>query len=167
MRWGSVGLFAGIAFNRVTTTNRLLAERSLTVPLALGGTLAARPQQDEPILEAMQRLSALPKDWTLDVLPDGSGINYALGRANPTPYDLADPLCLHLDGGEGRVLSALKHSPPETILLIRVDKSFIGKRWFGMDYAQTIYAWLESNYHLVELFGDPNQQYSAQLWLRK
>ncbi|MGA3065648.1 MAG: glycosyltransferase family 39 protein [Tepidisphaeraceae bacterium] len=165
LRWGSVGLLAALAFNRLATTNRLLTERTLTVPLEFGGTLITRPQ-NQPILQAMAAIHALPTGLNLDVLPDGSGINYALGRVNPTPFDLADPLTLRLDGGEDRVLDALRHSPPDMVLLIHTDKSFVGKRWFGQDYALKIDAWVESNYHLAEEFGDPGQEKSTQLWLR-
>lgn len=166
VRWGGVGLLAALACNRMVTTSRLLGERTLTVPLAFGGNMAARPVE-WPITQAISAISALPKGWTLDVLPDGSGINFAVGRVNPTPYDLGDPLCLHLDGGEEKVLRALRHSPPDVVLLIRADKSFVGKAWFGEDYALTLFAWLQSNYRLAEVFGEPNQEKSAQLWLRK
>jgi hypothetical protein len=166
VRWGSIGLLAALAWNRMAMTDRLLAERTLTVPLAYGGMLSARPV-DRGILDAMSQIAQLPPNATLDVLPDGSGINYALARTNPTRFDLADPICLHLDGGEEKVLAALERNPPDAILLIRIDKSIVGARWFGENYALGIFGWLQSNYRMSAMFGDQSQEKSAQLWLRK
>jgi hypothetical protein len=166
VRWGSVGLLAALAWNRVALTERVLAERTLSIPLAFGGTLLARPV-DQPILDAITEISRMPPDATLVVLPDGSGINYAVARPNPTPFDLADPICLHLDGGEEKVLAALSRNGPDAVLLIRIDKSIVGARWFGENYAMDINAWLQSNYRMSVMFGDQSQEKSAQLWLRK
>jgi dolichyl-phosphate-mannose-protein mannosyltransferase len=165
VRWACVGLLVGLAWNRIAITQMVLGERTLTVPLRFGGALAARPV-DQAFIDAMSAISQLPPSATLDVLPDGSGINYALGRANPTRFDLADPICLHLDGGEDKVLEALKKNPPDAILLIRIDKSIVGARWFGEDYAFSISAWIQSNYRVAGMFGDQSQEKSAQLFLR-
>ncbi len=166
VRWGSVAILAALAWNRMATTQRVLAERTVTVPLTFGGTLMSRAV-DEPVIEAMKVISQLPGGATLDVLPDGSGINYAIGRVNPTPFDLADPICLHLDGGEAKVLAALRENPPDAILLIHFDKSALGSRMFGETYALSIYAWLESNYGLSATFGDGGDEKPAKLWLRR
>ena len=82
---------------------------------------------------------------TFVAMPEGVTLNYLSRHRNPTPYyTFLPPEVLMFK--EDTMLSALRSNPPHYIFLVHRDTSEYGTRWFGRDYAQSIYAWLEANY---------------------
>jgi hypothetical protein len=57
--------------------------------------------------------------------------------------------------GEDRILESFRARPPNYIALVHKDTSEYGFRFFGRDYGQTLWAWVQKNYHPVALIGDP------------
>lgn len=93
-------------------------------------------------------------DDTLAVFPGQVMINYLAKRANPTPYTGLWPFTVTLVG-EDRILASLRAHPPDYVALVHFDTSEEGRRFFGRDYAQELYAWIRAHYQAVVLIGDP------------
>jgi 4-amino-4-deoxy-L-arabinose transferase-like glycosyltransferase len=161
---GAAGILAGLIVNRLALSAVVLGERTLAIPLAMGGRLYAR-QEDQPAAQAIVWLTQRPIS-SVAVIPDAAGINYAAARANPVPYDVLSPLTISMWGQE-KILAALQADPPEVILLMRADTGSLGGRWFGQDYAQSIFAWMSGRYEPAGAFGPPAYLRSIQPWLRK
>lgn len=90
---------------------------------------------------------------TLAVVPEGVTINYLARLENPTPYVNFMPPEL-LIFGEANILNAFREHPPDFVLVTHKDTSEYGVRWFGVDYARDLRAWLKENYEPAALFGD-------------
>lgn len=98
-----------------------------------------------------QRLAA---DQTLMVVPEGVMINYLSRRENPTPYiTFMPPEIILFD--ERAILTAMRLTQPDYVLVVHKDTAEYGFRFFGQDYGQEIFAWIESNYRPVSSTGAP------------
>ena len=53
------------------------------------------------------------------------------------------------------MLDSLRAHPPDLIALVHRGTAEYGPRFFGRDYGQSIFGWVEKNYRSVRLFGDP------------
>jgi hypothetical protein len=93
-------------------------------------------------------------DQTLVVFPGQVMINYLARRENSTPFINFWPPEVILFG-EQRIVSSLRERPPDSLLLVHKDTSEYGLRFFGRDYGQQIFAWIESNYRPVSSTGAP------------
>jgi 4-amino-4-deoxy-L-arabinose transferase-like glycosyltransferase len=162
-RWIAVGLLGGLVVNRLVLTNQILGERTLTIPLAFGGEIHARPI-DQPAADAVQWLRSRGAP-TAAVLPDAAGINFAAGLANPTPYDVLNPLTLAM-WGEENAFRAFEKNPPDMILVINTNTSDLGAAWFGKDYGQRLSAWISAKYRPVTVFGDDGEPRSIRAWVK-
>jgi hypothetical protein len=158
-------MLLGLMFNRLGQANRLLRERTVAVPLAHGGTLAARPV-DEPALAAVRWLTASEPTFTTAAWPVGSGIVFAAGRQNSTPYDDLEPMILRM-WGEEKVIAACQSHPPSAIMIVQFDMTDAGGKYFGKDYALDLFQWIKANYHRVATFGEADEDRSIDLWLRR
>lgn len=98
-----------------------------------------------------QRIAA---DQTLVVVPEGVMINYLSRRRNPTPYINFMPPEIMLFN-ERAILTAMRSTPPDYVLVVHKDTAEYGFRFFGQDYGQEIFAWIESNYRPVSSTGAP------------
>jgi 4-amino-4-deoxy-L-arabinose transferase-like glycosyltransferase len=165
VRWGIAGLAIGLVVNRVITTQLVFKERTIPVSLAMGGTLLVRPE-DSPAAQAIEWLRRTPKNFTVGVFPEAWGIAFAAGRENPLKSDLANPMCVQIQG-EPAILDDLNAHAPDAILLVRWNTVALGARWFGWDYAQDVRAWIKKNYQPGPIFGDQNQERSIQIWLKQ
>jgi len=101
--------------------------------------------------QVAQRIAA---DQTLMVVPEGVMINYLSRRENPTPYiNFMPPEIILFD--ERAMLTAMRSTPPDYVLVVHKDTAEYGFRFFGRDYGQAIFAWIESNYRPVSSTGAP------------
>ena len=90
---------------------------------------------------------------TLAVLPEGVMLNYLSRRASSVPLMNFMPLEFALYG-EDHVLESFRAHPPDYIAFVHKDTSEYGFQFFGRDYARTLFAWVQQNYHPVALIGD-------------
>jgi len=91
---------------------------------------------------------------TLAVLPEGVMLNFLARRVNPTPYiNFMPPEFLIF--GEAAILDALERAPPDWIALVHKDTGEYGVRFFGRDFGQSIFAWIQRGYEPVEALGGP------------
>ena len=71
---------------------------------------------------------------------------------NPLRYHTFNPGHAMLFG-EDDYFTNLKTVFPNHILLVDVDSSILGHRYFGRDYARPIYSWIAQNYKVQKQFG--------------
>ena len=57
--------------------------------------------------------------------------------------------------GEDRILESFRANPPDYIALVHKDTSEFGFQFFGRDYGQRVYSWIQEHYQPVALIGDP------------
>lgn len=103
---------------------------------------------------AVEKIKEVVKpDENFVVFPEGAMINYLARRMNPCPYfDFLSVSLLIF--GEDRILSALKKTPPDYLILVERDIWEFGYRGFGIDYALKIFSWIKENYDPLYLFGN-------------
>jgi hypothetical protein len=80
-------------------------------------------------------------------------INYLARRPTATRFVNFNPPDLLLFG-EANMIRALQNSPPDFIFIVHKDTSEFGVRFFGNDYAQNLFAWIQANYMEVRLPPD-------------
>ena len=85
-------------------------------------------------------------------MPSGNMINYLTRHPNPLRIHGFNPIEANIFG-EKQYLDEIKSVSPQYILLVEVDFTIQGSRYFGQDYAQTIYRWVRENYTLQKQFG--------------
>ncbi len=96
--------------------------------------------------------SEIGPDREIPVLPDAIMLNYLTRRKNPIKQITINPLQTSLIG-ENSFLGYLKDAQPSHIVLVERDMSLIGARYFGQDYAQDSFQWIQQNYELEKQFG--------------
>ena len=101
----------------------------------------------------------MPPNKTLACFPEGIMINYLARRETATRFVNFNPPDLLLFG-EDRMLAAMQASPPDFIFLVHKDTSEFGLKFFGRDYGQKLYAWIEENYEpqdlsMIDLGAEP------------
>jgi hypothetical protein len=99
-------------------------------------------------------------DQTLVVLPEGAMFNYLLRLQNPTGYIQMVAVLPPGVGpyGQDAIEQAFTTHPPDFILLVHKDTSEFGSRFFGKDYAQDLFRWIEREYDAVATwYGVPLQ----------
>jgi hypothetical protein len=163
-RWGAVGLVAGLIVNRMVLTNKVLSERTIEIPLAMGGQLYGRPR-DEPAAEAVRWLGNLPPATTAAIYPDAAGIDFAAGKASGVRFNVLNPMTIGM-WGEASILGALEAHPPDVILIVRMDMSELGGQWFGQDYGRQVMRWIAAGYRPTEAFGPADESGSIEAWRR-
>ncbi|MCH8851286.1 MAG: hypothetical protein IID41_01385 [Planctomycetes bacterium] len=153
----ALGMVVAIGIVHLRYIDRRWAE--VTDPVASGANqfLAARHAQEVnwAVAETSKRLG--PED-TLVVVPEGAMINFLSARRNPTPYVNFMPPEVILFG-EQNMLESLQADPPDFAMVVHKDTSVsYGVRFFGWDYGQRIFAWIESEYCPVSSIGAPPLQ---------
>jgi hypothetical protein len=96
-------------------------------------------------------------------------LNYMSRRRSPTLTGNLDP-GVWLLTGESLILSSLKESAPETIVLVDQEFTHLGARFFGRDYAQATFKWIIQNYQVAQQIGKrpfSNQGFGIQILKRK
>jgi hypothetical protein len=80
-------------------------------------------------------------------------LNYLSRRVSPVPYTDFMPTEFAIFG-EDAILDSFRANPPDYIALVHKDTSEFGYQFFGRDYGQQVYAWIEENYRPAALIGD-------------
>ncbi|MCC7147566.1 MAG: glycosyltransferase family 39 protein [Phycisphaeraceae bacterium] len=88
------------------------------------------------------------------VVPEGVMLNYLARRVSPTPYLNFMPPELIIFG-EDDIIMALHRSQPDFVLVTHKTTEEYGLPYFGHDYAQKLWLWIEENYQRLALYGDP------------
>ncbi len=105
------------------------------------------------VQEAVQYINReLPADTGLATITYGNMINFMTRHPNPLRYPTFNPGHALLFG-EDDYFENLKSVFPDHILLVDVDSSILGARYFGRDYARPIYSWIVQNYEVQKQFG--------------
>jgi hypothetical protein len=163
-RLAAIGLLLGIAAHRVAVTMAWAGLRTEAVQLKSGGTFPLSPPEIATIgVVELLNGPAVPPGATLAVFPDAAGLNFATGRASSVPFTVFNPFELEMTG-EGTVLAALRHSPPDFIAIVQTDESELGAKTFGRDFALTIQAWIDQNYIPVASIGAQDPRWT---WVRR
>lgn len=99
-------------------------------------------------------------DQTLAVLPEGAMFNYLLRLRNPTGYTQIVAMVPAGAGpfGHDAIEQAFAEHPPDFILLVHKDTSEFGAQFFGRDYAQDLFRWIQREYEpIVTWYAVPLQ----------
>ena len=91
-------------------------------------------------------------DQSLAVLPEGVMLNYLSRIASSTPHINFMPPELIIFGEE-RILDSFRANPPDYIALVHKETPEYGLRFFGRDYGQRIFSWVQDNYLPVTTIG--------------
>jgi hypothetical protein len=160
-RGGCPGVFRAAALcavgavvvGHVSRANTLFERKTHSVARAEDAFLADR--RGVLVQELLDEIEArLEADATLAVVPEGVMINYLSRRVNPTPYTTFMPTDL-IAFAEDRMLESFEADPPDYIAVVHKDTSEFGYRFFGRDYAQALYGWIETHYRPVWSIGAP------------
>jgi hypothetical protein len=126
-----------------------------THPVSRGADLILADPRGEMVNTALSAIvSHVQSNETLAVLPEGVMLNYLSRHSSSVPLMNFMPLEFALYG-EDHILESFHNHPPDYITLVHKDTSEYGFRFFGRDYGQTLWAWIQKNYHPVALIGDP------------
>jgi hypothetical protein len=100
------------------------------------------------------------------VLPEAPMLYALTGTEAPNRWYTLLPGYLSA-GGEDAYIGDLKRAAPDYILVTARNSIEYGAAYFGIDYDQKIYHWIESNYRVTREFGhfrrDPNSNVFAAL----
>ncbi len=172
LRAGLVGALATIGVLHIVTTERIHALKQQRLGEGVDEFRAdVRGAYLEAVLGWLAR-SAEPgaPPRSLAVFPEGVTLNYLARLENPTPFINFMPPEIVLFGEE-RMLAAFRAAPPDVVVITHKDTSEYGYRFFGVDYARELGAWLRSEYQAVQVFGDPPLQpgsrFGAAVLVRK
>jgi 4-amino-4-deoxy-L-arabinose transferase-like glycosyltransferase len=107
-------------------------------------------------------LARQPAGQTLAAVPEGAMINYLSRRVNPTGEPILLPGEVTMFG-EARILDRFRQHPPDWIAEVRSNVAPFGYTGFGIDYAQSLAAFIKENYDPVELGESRDQQSNLRL----
>lgn len=144
-----------VAFTLHANTLRAVSWHTIEVQSPRGTMLV----KDSPRMRCLDQLIDLlgrrpGEKAELVVFPEGVGINFLTGMANPLylnmylPYDLASPDAVDL------VIQQMEETRPEYVIQVLVNVRMFGKEGFGVDYGLPIVDYLEKNYSLVHYVPD-------------
>ena len=151
--------FLGVALLQLTLGSKFIYQKK-TVPIASGAdrlwTFSLKDDDTGPrMVEAFDWLQAhTPANSTLAPLPSGAMLNFLLRRPNPTSYLRWNPAEMAGFGQTNMVRSFEEH-PPTYVLLLGVDYSEFGVRFFGDTpaFGQDLLQWINTHYRQVNLIG--------------
>lgn len=172
LRAGLAGALATLGVLHIVTTERVHAMKQQILGRGADEFRAdVRGTILEAVLGWLERSNepgAAPR--TLAVFPEGVTLNYLARLENPTPFINFMPPEIVLFGEE-RMLAAFRANPPDVVVITHKDTSEYGYRFFGVDYARELGAWLRAEYQAVQVFGDPplqpNSRFGAAVLVRK
>jgi type IV secretory pathway protease TraF len=144
--------WAGALVNYTRFSALISATRTVVVAPGTADEFRAdrRGTAANAVLEILQHHAA-PGETVL-VIPEGLVINYLARRPNPVGHLNFTPPALVMYG-ERRMLADVRARPPEFVVLVHVDTSEYGSRFFGQDYGLELAAWVAQNYQAVARVG--------------
>jgi hypothetical protein len=112
-----------------------------------------------------------PTNTTVAALPAGAMLNFLLRRANPSGYLRWNPPELAAFG-EAKMTRAFEEHPPDYVLLLGVDNSEFGVRYFGdtPGFGRDLIQWINGHYQQVALIGNDwsqNGQFGIKILQRE
>jgi hypothetical protein len=155
---GIGGVWIVVLFVYIAMTGA--ATKRLTVPVGSGSDrFWADAARGTIVNNAILAAKQIPAGKTLACFPEGIMINYLSRRQTAGRYVNYNPPDLLLFG-EDRMLESLETTPPDYIFLVHKDTSEFGERFFGIDYGQKLYAWIDANYQerplpMLDLGAEP------------
>jgi hypothetical protein len=156
---GSIFRAASLAVLTIAIVTHLAVQQSYlrwkTHQVSQSADLILADPRGEMVNAALSVIaSRVQSNETLAVLPEGVMLNYLSRRPSSVPLINFMPLEFAIYG-ENQILELFHQHPPDYIALVHKDTSEYGVRFFGSDYGQTLWAWVQKNYHPVSLIGDP------------
>ncbi len=160
-RGGNGGVFrtAALAILTAAILAHLRVQQShlqwKTHPVSAGADLILSDPRGDMVNAALSAIAShIQTNQTLTVLPEGVMLNYLSRRTSSVSLMNFMPLEFTLYG-QDRVLESFHTHPPDFIVLVHKDTSEYGFRFFGRDYGQELWTWIQKNYHPITLIGDP------------
>jgi hypothetical protein len=89
---------------------------------------------------------------SVDILPEATSIYFFTGTDSPTKWYAINPGVLSPDD-EDEFIAELKRKKVDYILLSNRRTSEYDSDYFGLDYNQRLYRWIETNYEVAGQFG--------------
>jgi len=111
------------------------------------------------------RLAKLPRERSLLVLPEAVILNFLTGMANETPFvqSFLYSGLYEMAGGDPGVIAELEARPPDYIAYLRrieeMDSPVYKIRGPG-GFANGAFAWIESNYTIIDQIGQETQDFN-------
>jgi hypothetical protein len=152
IQMGAIGFFAALIIHNLAVTQRVLSERTLSIPLTFGGTAWTRPTNSASVVIIRWLTRDTRPTDTIAIIPDAAGINYAAGRSSSVPYTEMHPMGLNLYG-ESNVTFAFNNQPPDYILIMDFSETAFGARTFGRDYGLDLSSWIAHHYRPIAIFS--------------
>ncbi len=162
IQFSAIGFFAAFIIQNLAVSQQVLTQRTLPIPLAFGGTAWTRPNNSASIAAIRWLTSATTPNYTVAVIPDAAGINYAAGRASSVPFTEIHPMGLNLYG-QSNVTAAFDTHPPDIILIMDFPETAFGARTFGRDYGLQLSSWIAHHYRPIAIFSDGD--HPIDVWL--
>ncbi len=152
-----MGLILIYIFNHIYISKEFYELKNYPVQLENNKIMTYFPNLDprgKIVQEALNFIDTkIEKDVPIAPIPYGLMINFFTKHPNSlvsSTYNPGEALIF----SEKKYLSDLKEKSPPYILLLEVDSQILGARYFGQDYAKTIYKWILGNYTLIKQFGE-------------
>lgn len=164
-RWAAlVALFVGAPQVLEANLATLVQQREMAVTLTTpSGNFNYYPKRAE-LLGAVTKLlkEKHAAARTLTVLPEGSYLNFVLGKPSPLYFMSLMPDQLMYIYGEERVVRQMEESPAEVIVVLPRSTAEFGLGDFKAGYGARVYAWVQRAYAL-----DPDSPAGAEIWVRR
>lgn len=143
----AIGVLCLIVFIYLRAYGQIYSHKPITVAQGSADTFRA-DATGEVVNQVVARLSPLPENTTVAVVPQGVMINYLAGKANPTPYfTLMPPEVLMF--GDDAIAAAYEKSPPDVLVIIPADLREYGYNSFD-EVAPRTSAFFRANYQPIE-----------------
>lgn len=151
-----VGLLAGLALTHGMATRKTmqdsLAAGEAAVVRTAHGALPCQFVYQDTVDAAVRFLAGKPPATTVVAFPEGSAVTFLAGCVNPLGLHTFLPLDFTGGWSEAVLLERLSEGPPDYVLLLSRSLEEYGSRGFGVDYGQSILAWIAARYREVERF---------------
>lgn len=111
------------------------------------------------------RLSKLPRESSLLVLPEAVILNFLTGMANQTPFvqSFLYSGLYEMAGGDEGAVAKLEAHPPDYVAYLRrieeVDSPVYKIRGPG-GFANGAFAWIESHYTIIDQIGEETRDFN-------
>jgi hypothetical protein len=86
------------------------------------------------------------------VMPEGTSLDFFAGRRNPLRDEITIPGMLD-SAGEATAIAALESSRAPIVLIANRSTHEFGQTAFGVDYDQTLMAWIQQHYRFCGVLG--------------
>lgn len=144
-RWLEIAL-AALVFCAFADRTALYAADERVILPGTGGMLSARSETAETLMFLTRTIrQRTGSEDGLVVFPEGEVLNYLSGRRNPIRNKLYLPGYLTSDN-EAEVLAELRSARPAALVILNRATPEYGRRFFGVNYAREVAAWIDTNY---------------------